>query len=237
MTSTTANTIAGAYTDRMANDVPIPEPEPDCTRFWLIRHALVEENARARLYGQNDVPLCPDSLVSQVATYRALSARLPRDAAWVVTPLSRTRLTAEAIWRQAGLAPDAAPDFAIEPGLMEQHLGEWQGLRHAELPARLTTASHPFWPIGPTEQPPGGESMPEVIARVGTTMERLADAHRGRDVVVVSHGGAIRAAVAHALDLDAEQALRLAIQNLSLTLLERFPAAWRVVGVDEVLGS
>ncbi len=120
---------------------------------------------------------------------------------------------------------------------MEQHLGEWQGLRHAELPARLTCPSHPFWPIGSAEQPPGGESMPQVIARVGATMERLADAHRGRDVVVVSHGGAIRAAVAHALDLNAEQALRLAIQNLSLTLLERFPVAWRVVGVDEILGS
>ena len=226
-------TTNSAYTDRMANDVPIPEPEPDCTRFWLIRHALVEENARARLYGQNDVPLCPDSLVSQVATYRALSARLPRDAVWVVTPLSRTRLTAEAIWRQAELAPDPA----VEPGLMEQHLGEWQGLRHAELPARLSSPSHPFWPIGPDEQPPGGESMPQVIARVGATMERLAGAHRGRDVVIVSHGGAIRAAVAHALDLSAEQALRLAIQNLSLTLLERFPIAWRVVGVDEVLGS
>ncbi len=226
-------TTNSAYTDRMANDMPIPEPEPDCTRFWLIRHALVEENARARLYGQNDVPLCPDSLVSQVATYRALSARLPRDAVWVVTPLSRTRLTAEAIWRQAELAPDTA----VEPGLMEQHLGEWQGLRHAELPARLSSPSHPFWPIGPDEQPPGGESMPQVIARVGATMERLAGAHRGRDVVVVSHGGAIRAAVAHALDLSAEQALRLAIQNLSLTLLERFPIAWRVVGVDEVLGS
>ena len=226
-------TTNSAYTDRMANDVPIPEPEPDCTRFWLIRHALVEENARARLYGQNDVPLCPDSLVSQVATYRALSARLPRDAVWVVTPLSRTRLTAEAIWRQAELAPDTT----VEPGLMEQHLGEWQGLRPAELPARLTSPSHPFWPIGPDEQPPGGESMSHVIARVGATMERLAGAHRGRDVVIVSHGGAIRAAVAHALDLSAEQALRLAIQNLSLTLLERFPIAWRVVGVDEVLGS
>ena len=224
---------ASAYTDRMANDTPIPEPEPDCTRFWLIRHALVEENARARLYGQNDVPLCPESLISQVATDYALSARLPRDAAWVVTPLSRTRLTAEAIWRQAGIAPEVA----VEPGLMEQHLGEWQGLRHAELPARLTAPSHPFWPIGADEQPPGGESMPQVIARVGATMERLADVHRGRDVVVVSHGGAIRAAVAHALDLTAEQSLRLAIQNLSLTLLERFPTAWRIVGVDEVLGS
>ena len=64
--------------------------EPGLTRFWLIRHALVEENARARLYGIRDVPLCPESLVAQVPMYQALAARLPDEADWIVTPLSRS---------------------------------------------------------------------------------------------------------------------------------------------------
>ena len=50
------------------------------TRFWLIRHAIVAENERARLYGMMDVQLCPDSLVAQEPQYRALAARLPRPA-------------------------------------------------------------------------------------------------------------------------------------------------------------
>jgi alpha-ribazole phosphatase len=33
------------------------------TGFWLIRHALVEENARAVLYGVMDVPLCEPTLL------------------------------------------------------------------------------------------------------------------------------------------------------------------------------
>ena len=33
----------------------------DVTGFWLIRHAIVAENARAMLYGTMDVPLCPES--------------------------------------------------------------------------------------------------------------------------------------------------------------------------------
>ena len=41
--------------------------------------------------------------------------------------------------------------------------------------------------------------MAEVIGRVGAAMERLAETHAGRDVVIVSHGGAIRGAIAHAL--------------------------------------
>ena len=103
------------------------------TRFWLIRHAIVDENARAMLYGVMDVPLCETSLLEQTPMYRALAARLPRPAVWKVTPLSRTRRTAEAIF--AAGYPHSEPQ--VEPDLIEQSLGEWQGLPHAELPARL----------------------------------------------------------------------------------------------------
>ncbi len=203
------------------------------TRFWLIRHALVAENARAMLYGTMDVPLCPEALVADAPMYRSLAARLPRPAHWAVTPLSRTRRTAEALFR-AGYPAQA---LAVEPDLIEQDLGEWHGLAHAELPARLALPAHAFWPLGGEELPPGGESMVQVIARVGAAMERLAAAHEGEDVVVVSHGGAIRAAIAHAIGITADNALHLAVQNLSLTRLERYGRGWRVVCVNEVCGT
>ncbi len=203
------------------------------TRFWLIRHALVEENARAMLYGTMDVALCPDSLVAQAPMYRALAAHLPRPATWVVTPLSRTRRTAEALMA----AGYPATPLLVEPDLVEQHLGEWQGLAHAELPPLLTLPAHPFWPLSGTERPPGGESMAEVITRVGPVMERLAVSYDGQDVVVVSHGGAIRAAVAHALGITADNALHLSVQNISLTRMERHPEGWRVVNVNTVPGE
>ena len=207
--------------------------EPGVTRFWLVRHALVEENARARLYGIRDVPLCPESLVAQEPMYRALARRLPqRDASWYVTPLSRTRRTLEAIarWRDAPIRPDVVEE------LLEQDLGDWAGLRHAELPPLLARPPHPFWPPAADEVPPGGESFDAVCARVAGALDRLAEGHRGGEVVAVSHGGAIRAAVAHALGLTGEQSLRLSVQNLSVTVLERHDAAWRVVSVNELPG-
>jgi broad specificity phosphatase PhoE len=202
------------------------------TNFWLIRHALVEENARAFLYGVMDVPLCETTLIEQAPMYQSLAARLPRPAVWRVTPLSRTRRTAETIFAH-GYPP---AELEIEVGLIEQSLGDWQGLPHAELPERLTLPAHAFWPLGGHEKPPGGESMAEVITRVGTAMERLAVKHPGRDVVIVSHGGAIRGAVAHALAIGPDNALHMSIQNLSLTQLERGADGWRVVCVNEVPG-
>jgi alpha-ribazole phosphatase len=76
----------------------------------------------------------------------------------------------------------------------------------------------------------------EVVERVGAALERLAVQHRGQDVVIVSHGGSIRGAVAHSLRIGPDNALHLVVQNLSLTRLERSPAGWRVVCVNELPG-
>jgi alpha-ribazole phosphatase len=202
------------------------------TRFWLIRHALVEENARTIMYGIMDVALCETTLLEQEPMYRSLAQRLPRPARWLVTPLSRTRRTAEAIFA-AGYPPAG---LHVEPDLIEQGLGDWQGLSHAEWPAVLTQPKHPFWPLAGDEQPPGGESMAHVIDRVGAAMEHLAETHDGQDVVIVAHGGSIRAAVAHALRIGPDNSLHLVVQNLSLTRLERVPEGWRVVCVNELPG-
>jgi broad specificity phosphatase PhoE len=202
------------------------------TAIWLIRHALVEESARAFLYGSTDVPLCETTLRDQGPIYTALAKRLPRPAAWGCTPLSRTRRTAEAIFR-AGYPAQA---LEVVPGLIEQSMGDWHGTRHAEVPAKLAEKPHPFWPLAATERPPGGESMDDVIGRTGMALEDIAARQVGQDVVIVSHGGTIRAAVAHALGISAQNALHLSVHNLGLTILERELTGWRVVCVNETAG-
>lgn len=197
------------------------------TRFWMIRHALVDPAAQGVLYGTLDVPLCETTLAADASRYAVLAARLPARATWIVTPLSRTQKTAAALF-EAGYEP---ADLIVEPGLVEQDFGAWQGRPLAEFAGR--DGAHPFWPLGGSHTPPEGESFETLQCRVGETIERLAADHRGRDVVIVAHGGSIRAATAHALDLAPDQALNLSIDNISLTRLERHPRAWRVVSVNE----
>jgi broad specificity phosphatase PhoE len=203
----------------------VPEP----TRFHLVRHALVEPSARATFYGSLDVALCEFALREEAALYRWLAARLPQPAHWVTSNLGRTRATAAAIF--AAGYPEQR--LHAEPDLAEQHLGEWQGIPHEALTERLRHPPHPFWPHAAEEQPPGGESLADVRARVGPVLERLADRHPGEDVVIIAHGGSIRAALAHALDLSAYQALVFSIRNLGLTRLEKHGVDWRVVSVNE----
>ncbi|GAB4370928.1 MAG: histidine phosphatase family protein [Kiloniellaceae bacterium] len=210
------------------------------TRWWWIRHAPVVGHD-GRLYGSLDV----DCDCSDEPRFRALAARLPADAVWVVTPLKRTRATATAIARHHPAAPDA---FHVEPLLAEQNFGAWQGLTYADLDAAAGdshrgAAWRRFW-LAPAEAvPPGGESFAAMSARVARAIEDLTRRHAGRDIVCVSHGGPIRAALAHALAVGPEQALRFSVDTCSLTRLEHFAeenappgerlgGAWRIAGVN-----
>ncbi len=198
-------------------------------QLWLIRHAVVAEPAQAFLYGNNEVPVCEVSMAAHGSRYAALAARLPCPAAVVISPLSRTRLTFEALVRAGYPAQEPMVDNAF----VEQDFGRWQGRAMAEFVNRVMEDRHPFWPIHAAEMPPGGETFADVIRRVGEGMERLFSLHAGHDVIVISHGGAIRAACAYALGLTPHQALSLSVENISLTRLERQDEAWRLVSLNE----
>lgn len=199
------------------------------TRIFLVRHALVEPSARLTMYGTIDVGLCDLALRQEAATYRWLAARLPQPARWLVTPLSRTRATAAAIF--AAGYPEAPLD--TQPELIEQDLGEWQGLPHETFLERLRLPPHPFWSIAADERPPGGEAFADVIERVGPALDRLVARHEGQDVVIVAHGGSIRAALAHAMGAPGQSVLAFSIKNLSLSRIEKLGPDWRVAAVNE----
>ena len=201
----------------------------DPTRLFLIRHAIVEPSARLTMYGDLDVALCAVALAAEQSAHGWLAGRLPRPARWYCSPLARTRATAAAIF-VAGYPP-AEP--TVIPALREQNLGEWQGLTYDAFAALLLEPPHPFWPHSAEERPPGGESIADVVARVGPVLEDMVRDHAGEDLVIVAHGGSIRAALAHACRLGGHQVLRFSIRNLSLTRLENHDGEWRVGSVNE----
>ena len=202
------------------------------TRWWWVRHAPVIGHD-GRIYGQDD----HDCDCSDRETFRRLARVLPDDAVWIATHLRRTQRTAASIAAEMAAGPTPAP--LIEPDLAEQHFGDWQGMTNAELAARRDGAWHRFWLAPAHEAPPGGESFAAVVERVSAAVRRLSAAHAGRDIVAVTHGGTIRAALALALNLNPEQALAFSVDNCGLTRLDHIagtagshapdgPDAWRV---------
>lgn len=205
---------------------------PRTTRWWWVRHAPVPDIVN--IYGQNDV----DSDTSDAKVFMALAHELPRGAVWLTSNLKRTHQTADAIINAIRLEdrieglPVRVPEFA------EQHLGAWQGMNRAEFFASRAHVNHPFW-FGPSsERPPGAgaESFDDLMARVAPAIERFSEEYAGRDVITVAHGGTIKAAIAHALNLSAEAGLAFACDNCSVTRLERLSGTpeplWRVLSIN-----
>ncbi|HMK67218.1 MAG TPA: histidine phosphatase family protein [Stellaceae bacterium] len=205
------------------------------TRWWWVRHAPVTVND-GRCYGQTDLP-CD---TSDAATFEALARLLPRDAVWVTSPLQRTHLTAAAIVRAGLPGPDPIPGPAVlvEPELAEQHFGDWQGIKYTDLPHKQSEAFHRFWLAPAHVAAPGGESYMDLVARVTPAVRRLTREHAGHDIIAVTHGGTIRAALGEALGLAPEAQLAIEIANCSLTRLDFFADEaqghpWRVVAVNQ----
>lgn len=199
------------------------------TRFWFVRHAIVNQKDRSYLYGSMDVEICQEYAKQQQPIYSYLANRLPQTQFWYITSLSRTRDTANLI-QNAGYGHCKSE---INDSFLEQSLGDWQGHPHEVISKYCQYSPHPFWPFCAKERPPQGENMYDVIQRVGPTLEQLANIHHGNDVIVVSHGGAIRAAIAYSLRIPLDSALSLSILNLSLTVLEKSKDHWRALTMNE----
>lgn len=195
------------------------------TRWWWIRHAPVPDGGK--IYGQRDL----DADCTDPVAFKALAHELPRDAVWVTSNLGRTRQTADAIIAAMGRKAGEIELRAI-PELAEQHLGDWQGLDRKEFFAKRDLAVSPFWLCAADARPPNGETFLELTERVHGAIRQLSADVTGRDVIVVAHGGTIRAVLGLALGIDAEASLAFVTDNCSITRVDHIVGdreRWRIV--------
>ncbi|CAA7624525.1 Fructose-2,6-bisphosphatase [Candidatus Terasakiella magnetica] len=198
-------------------------PPNGVTRWWLMRHAPVP-CPHGRIHGQLDVA-CD---TSEDDVFAALVRSLPVNPVLIESGLIRCRQTAGAL-EAAGLL---LPPPIIEPDLMEQNFGRWQGRSWMDLEVAKEPDLGDFWRDPAGTAPPGGESFASMIERVTGAMENLTAAQAGRDILAIVHAGTIRAALAQALDLEPATALRFAVQPLSLTRLDATADGWRIETVN-----
>jgi probable phosphoglycerate mutase len=193
---------------------------PPPRRLYFIRHGETDWNAEGRLQGQQDIPINPrgraqaDEVAGRLAGLVADPGALP----WRVSPLGRTRETAE-IARRALRLPES--DYELDPDLREISFGRWEGLTWKELrkadPAAARAREADKWAF----VPPGGESYAMLTERMRPFATGL-----DRDMVVVSHGGVARALLRLLCGLSAGQAPSIDIWQGRVLLFEGGSYRW-----------
>lgn len=179
------------------------------TTVYLARHAESDWNAENRFQGHSDRPLTEVGR----AQARALADELAEtllDAVYA-SPLRRALETAEIVATRKGLPIVTLPD------LREVDVGGWAGLSREEVEARFPNAFHRW--VGGGEGWEDGESYADMAARVIAEVRRIAARHPNGSVLVVSHGGPIRAvhAAAAGIDVHAYRRMRTVQPNARLS--------------------
>jgi len=162
------------------------------TTVYLARHGESDWNVERRWQGHADRPLT-DRGRRQAQELAARLADVELEAVYS-SDLRRAWETAEAVARSQGL------EVVRLPELREVDVGSWSGFTRDECAERFPEA-FARWQAGGSGWG-DGESYEDMGKRVVSAIERLSAEHPGGAVLVVSHGGPIRAVHAHALGVD-----------------------------------
>jgi broad specificity phosphatase PhoE len=188
------------------------------TTLLLVRHASTVWTASRRVCGGDDAgPELSEDGVDEVRRLAKVFrsgefSALPAPVAVVSSPMRRARQTADL------LAGDLGVEVREDAGWGELRFGEWHGLTYREVRDGWADEFR-AWTGSTTLAPPGGESLDQLAARVGEARGRLLARHPGEAVVVVSHIGPVRAAVAAALDGAGAAYWKLRVSPASLTVV------------------
>ncbi len=200
-------------------------PHPGGVRLLLARHGRTDANATRTLDSRPPgAPLNEQG----VAQAQRLAERL---ASWPLRAVHASR----AVRAQQTAAPVAAAHglpVAVVEGVQEVFVGDLEGRSDADALAVFREVYDAWWRGDLDARTPGGESARDLRARFLPAVERIlapwatgsaAAGGPGGDVLLVSHGAAIRLGAGALLGEAAETSY---VPNTGLVVLRRAPHGW-----------
>ncbi len=184
-------------------------------RLLLVRHGETPWNLDGRLQGSTDVDLSEKGREQARLVGRRLSTTAI-DLAYSSNQ-SRARETAEII-----LEGRDVPLHAI-PELRERSHGVFEGLTAKERRQRYPDLFAASLLNNLDFAPTGGETFRQTNRRMAAWAQDFRDAHLDSTVLVVGHGGTLRAAILGWLDLPDHTTFRFIMANCSLSIIDTYP--------------
>lgn len=177
-------------------------------KLYLVRHGEAE-GSEGRAVGHLDLPL--SDLGARNIEVLAASWRGPLPSRLFASDLRRATGSARILAQQFGIEP------VLDARLREVSFGDWEGRAWDEVyetdRRRYDAWSERWWDLAP----PGGESFADLAARVLAWYQDLTD---GEDVIVVAHGGSIRALLVELLAIPRERAFDLQLSPARVSAVE-----------------
>lgn len=160
------------------------------TRLVVVRHGRTDWNGMGRFQGWTDIALDATGVAQAEAAASVLAGFEPD--VLVSSDLSRAYGTALPVAQATGL------EISTDTRLRERGYGPWEGLTMPEIAERWP-AEHALWKGGRPVVLDGIETWDELRARTGAAIADAIAKAEGGTVMVFTHGGTSRQAVASVL--------------------------------------
>lgn len=193
---------------------------PAPTRLYFIRHAEVEARYQKVFGGRLDVDLSPRG--EQQAEALAAWLQGTHFDALYASPMKRVRRTLAPLLARNGYQP------VFLDGLREVDFGAWTGFTWEEVHARFGKSPYDWLHELESGGIPGAEPLPAYRQRVAEALETILARHPGGTVAVACHGGVIRMALAHLLELPLSKMAHFEVDYASLTIVAHRPGRTEV---------
>ena len=180
----------------------------------IVRHGETEWNAEGRIQGHTDIGLSENG--AQQA--RSLGQRLADrqiDVAYS-SDLKRTSETARLALGHRNVVLNETPR------LREYHKGIFEGMTLTEIQTQFPDEYPKYLEKDLSYAPEGGETTRDVSTRMASIFQEIKAEHLAETVLVVSHGGALRAAMVSLLGMHLEGNWSFVFGNCGLTMVDTF---------------
>lgn len=194
----------------------------------LLRHGETFANVEGRWVGRGETELTPLGWQQAGWTAERLAREVDGLAALYSSPRKRALDTATVIGQALGCAPVVIDD------LREVDFGDMDGLTITEMAERdpdlyarwLDKADSGFtWP--------GGDRRADFFRRVAAALDALLARHESGTVIVVAHGGTIRACLAHLFPAEMGNWWTYRLDNCGLTRVDVGEDGARLVALND----
>lgn len=161
------------------------------TDFFVIRHGETDWNREGIIQGQTDIPLNSKGIAQAEESAQKIACRYTNIDAVYGSDLLRASQTAEIIAKTIG-----TPVFTT-PLLREVCQGEAEGMTWSVIKEKYGRVSSPKWTL---LEIPGGETYPEILARIRSAFSDIYQKYPKGRVVIVAHRLLIKLLSAELLD-------------------------------------
>jgi alpha-ribazole phosphatase len=182
-------------------------------KLTLVRHTSLDI-APSICYGQSDVSVSTNFENERISLQKKLAA-FEFDAIYA-SPLVRCHQLAQALCTDERFG-HVNENIKLDARLKELNFGDWEMSPWDAIPRE----EFDVWADDYANlAPPNGETFSELHARAKSFVEDVSSHSQSKSILVVTHGGFIRALIAEVLQMPLKRLFRLTIDHASVTQLE-----------------